>query len=217
MDRKFVYSHMKPVRTFRTPSDDFSCCSLAPFKPYLFMGTDTGHLKIYNVNTAKEEASYKCYDLGIFDVELHSTGDLLLTSGRNINHRSGPPSRLSRFMDLIESSTTSCLWRVGDDVLDEKFSFEEGDVEFSKAVQDKIVGSEHVTSVYDVATGTKLLTLDPSSVRACATRATFSPSDKMISSHGILWDASSGKFGINGLSSCIGLSFIFNQICRFTL
>ena len=156
------------------------------------IGTATGHLKIYNLNTATEEASYKCHDNRIHNVEPNWTGDLLLTSGINSNYRSGPRSRLS-FMDLFESRTASCLWRVGDEGVVKMFSFEEGNSEFSKEVQDKIVGSKHVTSVYDVATGTKLLTLDPSSVRPCMTRATFSPSDKLISSHGILWDASSGK------------------------
>lgn len=89
----------------------------------------------------------------------------------------------------------SCLWAVGD-FFDVKYSFEEEEyVEFSKTVQDKIVGTKGETAtIYDVATGKKLLSLTPTTSNSYSkNRATFHPSDELVLSDGVLWDATSGK------------------------
>ncbi|XP_046446583.1 DDB1- and CUL4-associated factor 1-like isoform X1 [Daphnia pulex] len=175
MDRKLVYSRFRPVRTFRNDSETFTCCAFSPCEQFLMIGNQTGELKLYNVNTAVEEATYQCHENYLFNIEPNWTGDLLLTSGM---YR--PPY--------------SCLWAVGD-FFDMKYSFEEEEyVEFSKTVQDKIVGTKGETAtVYDVATGKKLLSLTPTtSNNYSKNRATFHPSDELILSDGVLWDAVSG-------------------------
>ena len=113
------------------------------------------------------------------------TGDLLLTSGM---YR--PPF--------------SCLWTVGD-FFDMKYAFEEEEyVEFSKTVQDKIVGTKGETAtVYDVNTGKKIMSLSPStSNNYTKNRATFHPSDELILSDGVLWDAISGNFFLHFYLLC---------------
>lgn len=177
MDRKLVYSRFRPVRTFRNDSETFTCCAFSPCEQFLMIGNQTGELKLYNVNTAVEEATYQCHENYLFNIEPNWTGDLLLTSGM---YR--PPY--------------SCLWAVGD-FFDMKYSFEEEEyVEFSKTVQDKIVGTKGETAtVYDVGTGKKLLSLTPTtSNNYSKNRATFHPSDELILSDGVLWDAVSGNF-----------------------
>ena len=177
MDRKLVYSRFRPVRTFRNDSETFTCCAFSPCEQFLMIGNQTGELKLYNVNTAAEEATYQCHENYLFNIEPNWTGDLLLTSGM---YR--PPF--------------SCLWAVGD-FFDMKYSFEEEEyVEFSKTVQDKIVGTKGETAtVYDVATGKKLMSLTPTtSNNYSKNRATFHASDELILSDGVLWDATSGNY-----------------------
>ncbi len=88
----------------------------------------------------------------------------------------------------------SCLWAVGD-FFDLKHAFDEEEyVEFSKTVQDKIVGTKGETAtIYDVGTGRKLMSLTPTtSNNYSKNRATFHPSDELVLSDGVLWDATSG-------------------------
>ena len=177
MDRKLIYSRFRPIRTFRnSDSETFVCCAFSPDEQFLMIGNQSGELKLFNLNTAAEEATYPCHDTYLFHLEPSWSGDLLLTSGM---YR--PPF--------------SCLWTVGD-FFDLKYTFEEEYVEFSKAVQDKIVGTKGETAtVYDVNTGKKLMTLTPStSNNYSKNRATFYPSDELILSDGVLWDATSGNF-----------------------
>lgn len=73
--------------------------------------------------------------------------------------------------------------------------------------------------MYDVATGKKILTLTPQiSNQYTKNRATYSPTDELILSDGVLWDVNSGKeihkldklnqtlsgvFHPNGLEVCV--------------
>ena len=141
------------------------------------IGHQSGELKLFNLNTVVDEATYSFHDTYLFHLEPSWSGDLLLTSGM---YR--PPF--------------SCLWTVGD-FFDLKYAFDEEEyVEFSKTVQDKIVGTKGETAtVYDVNTGKKLMTLTPStSNNYSKNRATFDPTDELILSDGVLWDATSGNF-----------------------
>lgn len=176
MDRKLIYSRFRPVRTYRSDGETFTCCAFSPCEQFLMIGNQSGELKLYNINTAAEEATYQCHESYLFSVEPNWTGDLLLTSGM---YR--PPF--------------SCLWSVGD-FFDMKHSFEDDEyVEFSKTTQDKIVGTQGETAtVYDVATGKRLMKLTPNtSNHYSKNRATFHPSDDLILSDGVLWDATSGE------------------------
>ncbi|XP_047104686.1 DDB1- and CUL4-associated factor 1-like [Schistocerca piceifrons] len=72
---------------------------------------------------------------------------------------------------------------------------EEDYVEFSKFVQDRIIGTRnHIATIYDVATGKKIQTLTPQiSNQYTKNKATFSPTDELVLSDGVLWDVTSGK------------------------
>lgn len=78
-----------------------------------------------------------------------------------------------------------------------KHSFEDDEyVEFSKTTQDKIVGTQGETAiVYDVATGKRLMKLTHNtSNHYSKNRATFHPSEDLILSDAVLWDATSGEW-----------------------
>lgn len=64
MTRKFIYSKFKPVRTFREPEmpANFTCCSFSACNEMLFVGTGNGELKVFNVHTGTDEATYNCHD-----------------------------------------------------------------------------------------------------------------------------------------------------------
>lgn len=48
--------------------------------------------------------------------------------------------------------------------------------------------------IYDIATGKKIITLTPQiSNQYTKNRATFSPTDELVLSDGVLWDVNSGK------------------------
>lgn len=187
-DRKLIYSRFRPIRTYRSDEETFTCCAFSPCEQFLMIGTHTGDLKLFNLITATEEASYQCHDSYVFNIEPNWTGNLLLTSGM---YR--PPF--------------SCLWSVGD-FFETKYTFEEEEyVEFSKSAQDKIVGTKGETAtIYDVSTGRKLMSLTPTaSNNYSKNRATFHPSDELVLSDGVLWDATAGKlFSIQfkGILSC---------------
>lgn len=175
LDRKLIYSRFRPIRSYRTDAETFTCCAFSPCEQFLMIGTQIGELKLFNLLTAAEEATYQCHDSYLFNIEPNWSGDLLLTSGM---YR--PPF--------------SCLWAVGD-FFDMKYAFEEEEyVEFSKSVQDKIVGTKGETAtIYDVATGKKLMSLTPTaSNNYSKNRATFHPSDELVLSDGVLWDATTG-------------------------
>lgn len=140
------------------------------------IGTQTGELKFYDRFTAAEEATYECHEVYLNNIQPNRSGDLLLTSG-------------------IFRPPFSCLWSVRD-LFEMKCAFEDEEyVEFSKSVQDKIVGTkEETATIYDVATGKTVLKLTPISPNYYSkNRATFHPSDELILSDGFLWDSTSGK------------------------
>ncbi|XP_057334525.1 DDB1- and CUL4-associated factor 1 isoform X2 [Microplitis mediator] len=178
LDRRYIYSRFCPVKTFR-PTDvegTFTCCTFSPDQQSLMIGTYPGDVKIFNVHTGIEEASYQCHETYVYHMECNKRGDLLLTS-------------------TAWRRPTSALWSIGV-FFDMKMPFEAEDyVEFSKS-QDKIIGTQNENAtIYDIATGKLISTLTPSisSNRYTKNRATFSMNDELVLSDGILWDVNSGK------------------------
>ena len=68
---------------------------------------------------------------------------------------------------------------------------EEECLEFSKLIQDKVVGTcaEGVATIWDLNTSQRVRTLTPTNSNAYTrNKATFDPTDDLILSDGVLWD-----------------------------
>ncbi|KAJ3586455.1 hypothetical protein NHX12_012853 [Muraenolepis orangiensis] len=179
-DRHLVFSRFRPISVFREAEEDqsdFMCCAFSARERFLMLGTCTGQLKLYNVFTCQEEASYNCHTSAITNLEPSRDGSLLLTSAS-------------------WSYPLSALWGMKS-VFIMKHSFL-GDhyVEFSKLSQDRVIGTkEHVANIYDIQTGQKMLTLNNPDLannykRNCAT---FNPTDDLVLNDGVLWDVRSAQ------------------------
>ncbi|EZA61461.1 Protein VPRBP [Ooceraea biroi] len=174
LDRRHIYSRFCPVRTFR-PNEVggvFTCCRFSPCTQYLILGTHAGDIKMFNVHTGMEEATYQCHESYVYHMECNQRGNLLLTS----------------------TASMSVLWDIGA-FFEMKLPLENEDyVEFGK-LQDRIIGTQgESATIYDIGTGKLLTTLTPSiSNQYTKNRATFSMNDELVLSDGILWDVNSGK------------------------
>ncbi|XP_076411812.1 DDB1- and CUL4-associated factor 1-like isoform X1 [Peromyscus maniculatus bairdii] len=205
-DRHLIFSRFRPISVFREAHEyesGFTCCAFSAQERFLILGTYTGQLKLYNVFSGQEEASYNCHNSAITHLEPSRDGSFLLTSG-------------------TWSQPLSALWGMRS-VFDMKHSFTEDHyVEFSKYSQDQIIGTEEdIAHIYDIETGTKLLTLfNPDLAnnykRNCAT---FNPTDDLVLNDGVLWDVRSAqalhkfdKFNrnISGVFHPNGLEVIIN-------
>uniref|UniRef100_A0A1B6HVS0 DDB1- and CUL4-associated factor 1 n=1 Tax=Homalodisca liturata TaxID=320908 RepID=A0A1B6HVS0_9HEMI len=178
LNNRLVHSRFCPVKTFRLGEDDgfFTCCEFIGKDRQLIVGTHQGEIKIFNLHSGSEEATFQCHESYISRLESNKDGTLLLSSS-------------------TWRRPLSALWSVNS-LFEQKFAMDEEEhVEFSKLAQDRVIGtkSEHAT-VYDIATGKKLFTLTPTlSNQYTKNRATFNPTDELILSDGVLWDVSSGK------------------------
>uniref|UniRef100_I3KLA0 DDB1- and CUL4-associated factor 1 n=1 Tax=Oreochromis niloticus TaxID=8128 RepID=I3KLA0_ORENI len=205
-DRHLIFSRFRPISVFREADEDesgFMCCAFSARERFLMLGTCTGQLKLYNVFTGQEEASYSCHTSAITHLEPSRDGSLLLTSAS-------------------WSYPLSALWGMKS-VFIMKHSFL-GDhyVEFSKLSQDHVIGTkEHVARIYDIQTGQVTLTLNNPDLannykRNCAT---FNPTDDLVLNDGVLWDVRTAqaihkfdKFNMNisGVFHPNGLEVIIN-------
>ncbi|KAG7478171.1 hypothetical protein MATL_G00077550 [Megalops atlanticus] len=205
-DRHLIFSRYRPISLFREAKEDesgFMCCAFSARERFLMLGTCTGQLKLYNIFTGQEEATYSCYNSAITHLEPSRDGSLLLTSAS-------------------WSYPLSALWSMKS-VFVMKHSFiDDNYVEFSKLSQDRVIGTkEHIAHIYDVQTGQKTLTLnDPGLAnnykRNCAT---FNPTDDLVLNDGVMWDVRSAqaihkfdKFNMNisGVFHPNGLEVIIN-------
>lgn len=68
----FFLSRFRPISVFREADEDesgFMCCAFSARERFLMLGTCTGQLKLYNVFTGQEEASYSCHTSAITHLE----------------------------------------------------------------------------------------------------------------------------------------------------
>ncbi|XP_059924619.1 DDB1- and CUL4-associated factor 1-like [Gadus macrocephalus] len=206
LDRHLIFSRFRPMSVFHEGDGDesgFTCCAFSARERFLMLGTCTGHLKLYNVFSGEEEASYTCHNSAITHLEPSKDGKLLLTSAS-------------------WSVPLSALWSM-DSVFTPSHSFEDDHyVEFSKLCQDRVIGTkDQIAHIYDIQTGQKIQTLsDPALAnnykRNCAT---FNPSDDLVLNDGVMWDVRSAraihkfdKFNMNisGVFHPNGLEVIVN-------
>lgn len=62
----------RPISVFREANEDesgFTCCAFSARERFLMLGTCTGQLKLYNVFSGQEEASYNCHNSAITHLE----------------------------------------------------------------------------------------------------------------------------------------------------
>ncbi|XP_075570635.1 DDB1- and CUL4-associated factor 1 isoform X4 [Pelecanus crispus] len=125
-DRHLIFSRFRPISVFREANEDesgFTCCAFSARERFLMLGTCTGQLKLYNVFSGQEEASYNCHNSAITHLEPSRDGSLLLTSA-------------------TWSQPLSALWGMKS-VFDMKHSFPDDHyVEFSKHSQDRVIGTK---------------------------------------------------------------------------
>ncbi|XP_033745476.1 DDB1- and CUL4-associated factor 1-like [Pecten maximus] len=207
-NQKFIYSRFRPIKTFKDGDDNmgFTCCAFSPTQQHLILGTYTGDLKLFNVMMDEEPVSLRAHTSPINNCQPSRDGGLILTS----------------FEIEWENMPGSCLWSYGDN-LDSKYSFEDYYVEFSKHIEDRIIGTRDDTArIYDVTTGRQLLKLyDANKANNYQlNRATFNPTDDMVLNDGVLWDVRSGKsihkfdkFNqfVSGVFHPMGLEIIINS------
>lgn len=180
LDRRLVHSRFCPVRTFRPAEEDsfYTCCEFLPNGQQLVVGTYQGEVKLYNLqSTVQEEITVQCHDSYIYHLQAHKGGKLLLSS---CTWR--PP--------------LSALWSINSTTFESRYTLgDEEYVEFSKQDQDKLIATNaQVATIYDVETGKKLMTLKPKvSNQYPKNKATFSPTNELVLSDGVLWDVNSGK------------------------
>nr|WRQ97961.1 slime protein [Eoperipatus sp.] len=207
LNRKHIYSRFRPVRSYRGVEEEgcFCCCAFSHDDENLYLGTYTGEIKQYNIQTRTEEASYNCHTSALTLLEPSQDGKLMLTSaswGRSL----------------------SGLWAFQNNSLELMYSFENDHfVEFSKLSQDRIIGTKEETAhIYDVSTGQLVRTLYNADLANNYTknRATFSPFDDLALSDGVLWDVQAAnpihkfdKFNphISGVFHPMGLEIIINS------
>uniref|UniRef100_A0A8C8INK7 DDB1- and CUL4-associated factor 1 n=1 Tax=Oncorhynchus tshawytscha TaxID=74940 RepID=A0A8C8INK7_ONCTS len=205
-DRHLIFSRFRPISVFREADEDesgFMCCAFSARERFLMLGTCTGQLKLYNVFTGQEEASYSCHSSAITHLEPSRDGSLLLTSAS-------------------WSYPLSALWGMKSVFIMKHSFLDDHYVEFSKLSQDRVIGTkEHIAHIYDIQTGQKTLTLHYPDLsnnykRNCAT---FNPTDDLVLNDGVLWDVRSAqaihkfdKFNMNisGVFHPNGLELIVN-------
>lgn len=178
LDQRLVHSRFCPVRTFRLGEDDafFTCCEFLGNEKMLLVGTHQGEVKMFNLQTGSEEATFQCHETYLSSLEANREGTLLLTSS-------------------TWRRPLSALWSINS-MFEMKFPMDEEEhVEFSKMTQDRIIGTKaEIATIYDVQTARSVMTLTPTlSNQYNKNRATFNPTDELVLSDGVLWDVTSGK------------------------
>lgn len=202
VDRKFIYSRFRPCQSYRNSDDGgMLCCSFSRDEQYLMYGTFWGDIKLVSLQSGEETASYNFHQVPIEDFQQAKDHDVLLVS---------------------YADNGSGIWTYGD-VVENKYSFEDSHIEFSKLIQDRIIGTkEETANIYDVSTGQRILKLfDANKANNYReNRATFNPTDELVLNDGVLWDIRSGKSihkfdkfndNISGVFHPMGLEIIINS------
>jgi len=173
-DRKFIYSRFRPLRTYRDAEQGsgFTSCAFSYVDQLLFLGAVGGELAVFNVHPGVLESTYTCHESDISYIEPSKDGKLILTT-------------------TIWMQPLSALWGFSD-ILEMKMSFPEDQyVEFSKQVQNKVLGTAYsAANLYDINTGQLVHTFEDENLsnKYNKNRATFNPTDELILNDGVLWD-----------------------------
>eukprot|EP00794_Sanderia_malayensis_P006284 gene6285-7007_t len=207
LNRKFIFSRFRPVGTIEDTDElnSFMCARFLPEGDLILLGTKTGDVKMYNVYTGQEEATYACHRYPVVNCEPSRDLQFFLTSTEL-----GQPS--------------GALWTfLHSSYFEMKFSFPyDYYVKFSSA-QDQVIGTSHVTAhIYDLNSGALTLTLEDvnSKNQYHKNFATFNATDDLVLNDGCLWDVRARKMVhkfdkfndfVSGVFHPSGLEIIINS------
>lgn len=176
-DRQLIYSKFRPIRTFRESesSSSVTSCAFSHVQQFLFLGTLSGDLVLYNLNTCSLEASYQCHQCAISSVEPSKDGQLVLTC----SEWRRPTASLWTFTDLFEF----------------KMNFNDNPyAEFAKQSKNRAIATKGPSAqVFDLEVGTRIQTFYDKrlSNKYKKNKATFNYSDDLVLNDGVLWDVRS--------------------------
>lgn len=204
-DRQYIYSKFRPLRLVKDPMEigtSSNCCSFSNDGQFLFVGTDIGTLKAFNVSTGLVEASYECHNNSLGYIEASKDDNLILTTSP-------------------DSPTPQCILWTFNEVFERKLRFDSDlHAEFSKLSPDRVVTTQELYArLWDIETSTELYRFHSYHHYTC-NRATINYTDQFVLNDGILWDARGGsvvhKFGkfnerINGIFHPNGNEIICNS------
>jgi len=204
-DRHYVYSKFRPVRLVRDSVDmrtSSTCCAFSTDGLFLFVGTDGGRLKAFNIGSGLVEASYECHINDIGYIEASCDDNLILTTSP-------------------DSPSPQCILWTFTDVFERKHRFDNDlHAEFGKASSDRIITTQELFArLWDTQTGTLIQKYEGYHRYSC-NRATLNYSDTLVLNDGVLWDVRNstsvhkfGKFNerINGLFHPNGNEIICNS------
>ncbi|KAG8191779.1 hypothetical protein JTE90_026814 [Oedothorax gibbosus] len=185
LDRKFIYSKYRLVRTFRDEEEgrfDFSCCSFLKFgdsrnQPRIIIGTlgalgnTAGRLKSFNINTGEEVFNRDAHMRGVNNIQSSKFTPLTLTSdvGR-IGH--------------------SALWSADGFEIVREFN-EVPYMEYGKTSAARLVGTKHDSAmIFDTNTGSVVEEFKNGDLgnQYNFNKSTFDYRDELVLSDGLLWD-----------------------------
>lgn len=204
LDEHLVHSRFCPVKTFRPNVNDgyFSCCKFLNDKQ-LAVGTYSGDLKILNIHSSLEEHTFSCHESYILNLALSSDSSLIVTSS-------------------TWRKPLSTLWRLNSGSCEKIRAFDEEEYfEFTNLSDKQLLGTRSdLAMIYDVETSKSVTKFEPRiGNQYIKNRATFSPTDQLVLSDGVLFDVTSGKEihkfdklnqSINGVFHPNGLEIISN-------
>lgn len=204
-DRHYVYSKFRPVRLVRDSIDlrsSSSCCAFSTDSQFLFVGTDGGTLKAFNISSGIVEASYECHVNELGYIAASHDDNLILTTSP-------------------DSPTPQCVLWTFTDVFERKHRFDNDlHAEFGKASSDRIITTQELFArLWDTATGSLLQKYEGYHRYSC-NRATLNYCDTLVLNDGVLWDVRTssalhkfGKFNerINGIFHPNGNEIICNS------
>lgn len=172
-DRHYVYSKFRPVRLVRDSIDSrtsSTCCAFSTDGQYLFVGTDMGMLKAFNISTGLVEASYECHSTELGYVEASCDDNLILTT-------------------CPDSPNPQCILWTFTEIFERKQRFDNDlHAEFGKASSDRIITTQELYSrLWDTATGSLLQKYEGYHRYTC-NRATLNYNDTLVLNDGVLWD-----------------------------
>ena len=134
---------------FRSTGDDIdenilSTCAFSTDKQFLYAGTVMGDIKMFNLSSGEEYETFQCHESVISHIEPHRDQPLIITCS-------------------TYRQPYSKIWSIGE-FFEEKMSCRtEEHLEFSKLVQDKLVGTcaDGVATIWDINTAQTVRTLTP--------------------------------------------------------
>lgn len=172
-DRNYIFSKFKPVKVVRDSIDvrtSATCCAFSSDGQFLFVGTDQGMLKAFNIGTGLVEANYECHMHDVGYIESSRNDDLILTTSPDAP---SPQCTLWTFTDIFERKQ-----RWDNDL----------HAEFGKASSDKIITTQELYArLWDTSTGSMLQKFEGHH-RYRANRATLNYTDSLVLNDGRLWD-----------------------------